>query len=59
MEDDILFCMKDSEAMYTPRQIEKILAQAETQGHPLGRGSYLESMTVKQLAHLNEGVYDA
>ena len=55
----LLFCIKDPENAYTPEQIKYILEKAEAQGYPLERGSYLESMTVKQVARLTNGVYDA
>jgi len=40
-------------------QIAALLETAEKRGYPLERGSYLENMTVKQLARLMQGIHDA
>lgn len=57
--DETLFTLRDPEGMYTLGQIQALVEKAEKMGHPLERGSYLESMTVKQLARLTDGKYDA
>jgi len=33
--------------------------KAEAQGYPVEVGSYIEQLTVKQVARLTNGVYDA
>jgi hypothetical protein len=55
---DHLFNISDPQGAYTTDQIVTILEKAEKQGHPLEAGSYLEHMTVKQLALLTNGHYD-
>lgn len=57
--DEPLFCIRDPEGQYTLGQIQALVELAEHQGHPLVRGSYLESMSVKQLARLVNGMHDA
>lgn len=44
---------------YTLKRHDEILKLAETQGHPLEQGSYIEKMTIAQLDRLTQGVYDA
>lgn len=44
---------------YTPTMIRDLLKQAEAQGHPLGMGSYLESLTIRQVDDLVHGRTDA
>jgi imidazolonepropionase-like amidohydrolase len=55
----LIFCIKDPEGAYTPEQIAQILEKAEKQGHPVEVDSYLAQLTVKQVARLTNGVYDA
>lgn len=57
--DDTLFLIRDPEGMFTLGQITALVEKAEKCGYPLEKGSYLESMTVKQLARLMDGRYDA
>ena len=59
MDDDTLFYLRDPHAEYTCGQIAEILKRAESMGYPLERGSYLESMTVKQVDRLTQQKYDA
>ena len=59
MDEGPLFCISDPEGQYTLGMIQALVEKAEKMGHPLERGSYLESMTVKQLARLTDGRYDA
>ena len=59
MPDEFLFCICDPEGQFTLGQIQALVEKAERLGHPLERGSYLESMTVKQLARLTNQRYDA
>jgi len=59
MDDDLLFLISDPSARYTCGQIVSILERAESQGHPLERGSYLEKMTIAQVDRLTRNVYDA
>jgi hypothetical protein len=56
---ETLFLIRDPEGAYTSAQICALIETAEHQGYPIERGSYLEHMTVKQLARLTNGVYDA
>ncbi len=55
----LIFCIKDPENLYTPEQIKFILEKAKAQGHPVEVDSYLAQLTVKQVARLTNGVYDA
>ena len=59
MDNDLLFLITDPSARYTCGQIVAILERAEKQGHPLERGSYLESMTIAQVDRLTRKEYDA
>ena len=43
---------------YTPQRVRDLLLAAEKQGHPLGAGSYLEQMSVRQLDALVHGRSD-
>ena len=54
-----IFNIKDPEGAYTPEQIAAILMKAEAQGHPVEVDSYLAQLTVKQVARMTNGVYDA
>lgn len=57
--DDTLSLIRDPEGLYTLGQITALVEKAEKCGFPLERGSYLESMTVKQLARLMDNRFDA
>ena len=55
-----VFDIKDPEGAYTPEQIAFILEKAQKQGHPVeADDSYIHQLTVKQVARLTNGVYDA
>lgn len=56
---DVLFDFRDPEGAYTPSQIAFILKKAEAMGLPLEKDSYVEKLTIKQLARLTNGHYDA
>jgi hypothetical protein len=58
MDNEILFCISDPHGYYTMGQIATLLEIAQNKGYPLEPGSYLESMTVKQLARLVSGMHD-
>jgi hypothetical protein len=49
----------DPHETYTLRQIVALIELAEKRGYPLEPGSYLESLTVKQLARLMNDHFDA
>jgi hypothetical protein len=49
----------DGSDCYTDAQINFILKKAEALGLPLEKGTHVEKMTIKQLARLTNGVYDA
>lgn len=51
--------ISDTHGLYTLGQIAALVERAKKQGHSLDPGSYLESMTVKQLARLMEEKFDA
>ena len=51
--------VSEPEGLFTMGQIAALLEAAEKQGYPMERGSYVENMTVKQLARLMQGVHDA
>lgn len=57
--DDILFSITDPDNRYTLEQICAILRMAEHQGYFMGKGSYLQDMTVRQLDALIHGRADA
>jgi hypothetical protein len=58
-QDELLFIMTDPSGGYTSDLICDLLKKAESQGHPLERGSYLAEMTVRQLDALVHGKTDA
>lgn len=49
----------DPHGTYTLGQIVALIEIAEKRGYPLESGSYLEQMTVKQLARLMNEKFDA
>jgi hypothetical protein len=57
--DETLFILKDPEDLYTVERIQSILRMAETQGHPLEKGSYLEKMTIRQIDDMVHGRLDS
>jgi len=44
--------MMEVEKVYTMDELFTLLVMAEQQGYPLGRESYIESLTIKQLDNL-------
>jgi hypothetical protein len=54
-----LVTITDPHGQYTLGQIVTLIEIAKGRGYPLGPGSYIEQMTVKQLARLMEERYDA
>ena len=55
-----VFDIKDPDNAYTPTQIAFILEKAQKQGHPVEvDDSYIHQLTMRQLARLTNGVYDA
>lgn len=59
MPDEFLFRMKNPANQYTAPQIVELIGHAECLGYPIEKGSYLEKMTVHQLANLLYGHTDA
>lgn len=51
--------LSDPQENYTLGDIVALIEIAKKRGYPLHPGSYIESMTVKQLARLINGSYDA
>lgn len=51
--------ISDTHGLYTLGQIAALVEQAKKRGYSLEAGSYIESMTVKQLARLMEEKFDA
>jgi hypothetical protein len=55
---DVQFVIRDPEFAYSLDRVVAILAKAEEMGLPLEKGSYLESMTIRQLDMLIHGRTD-
>jgi hypothetical protein len=59
MGSDLLFTMSDPDNRYDLAQIHALIREAERQGHPVEKGSYLQGMTFRQLDALLHGRHDA
>ena len=53
------YMLSDGHERFTVGEICAILKQADQMGIPLEAGSYVEQMTIRQLAMLVRGEYDA
>lgn len=49
---ETVFVIADPEKLYSLSQVIEILQLAEDMGLPLGKGTYVETMTVRQLESL-------
>lgn len=56
---NIATSISDTHGLYTLGQIAALVELAKKRGYSLEPGSYLESMTVKQLDRLGNERYDA
>jgi hypothetical protein len=55
---EVMFRIRDPELRYSLDQVVAILAKADEMNLPMEKGSYLESMTIRQLDNLVNGKAD-
>lgn len=53
-----ILIVPDDDELYDAARIRDLLGMAESQGHPLETGTYLESMTIRQVDALVHGRTD-